>query len=447
MNLAPLLNLLSSPVDENSADTIGSRLPFAEIDSDGIVRGVNSLANIAWGWVEGSRISYDLKIILDGVSSLEASELPLQLGGLVLGVIPNPENKGWIFIGYAPQESNIRDAIVGNNWMSRELNSEFIRSESQDGSREDFGRQYRDRKTLRPEAKMAFISTLSHEIRSPIGSIAGYTELLGKELVQYQRHSGMELPILVFDFLRVLEERTASLQQIVKDLFDLSELQGDDVAVNRESVDLNAVVRRAAVHGVSLLENSLVDLTLKLSDTSIFVMSEAGRLEQIVEYVLSNAIKFTDSGEIIIRSELNGESAVLEIEDTGIGISDEFMPEIFDSLSQEDSRRSRQYNGTGMGLALTQRLLERLGGSIDVKSTKGEGSVFRIEIPVDLCTTDTDDVNIAGAQSGAGFRSARPIQGEGHSHSPRSATGDHHNVRGARDSRSISLQDPYFAPE
>lgn len=381
MNLTSFLDLVSNPADENSAVAIESKLPFAEVDADGIVRRVNSLAKIAWGWEKGTRIPHHLGIVLAGVSDLEATELPLQLGGLLIGVIPQPTNNAWLLIGYAPRETNIRDAIVLKNGARSLNHHESVQSEIPDRTPEDEDLQIRRKESL-SNAKMAFIATLSHEIRSPIGSIAGYTELLVKELAEYQERSGQELPELIFEFLRALQERTTSLRRLVQDLFELSELHGHDQAVESESVDLNEILHQAAARSRPLLENTPVDLKLVLSDSPIMVQSDMKRLRQIIDSVLSNAIKFTDSGEILIRSKLYPGSAVVEIEDTGIGICEEFIPEIFDALSQEDSRRSRAYDGIGMGLALTRRLLDRLGGSIEVTSKKGSGSLFRIQLPV-----------------------------------------------------------------
>ena len=113
-------------------------------------------------------------------------------------------------IGYAPRETNIRDAIVLKNGARSLNHHESVQSEIPDRTPEDEDLQIRRKESL-SNAKMAFIATLSHEIRSPIGSIAGYTELLVKELGEYQERSGQELPELIFEFLRALQERTTSL--------------------------------------------------------------------------------------------------------------------------------------------------------------------------------------------------------------------------------------------
>lgn len=381
MDLNSVLKLLSNPADNGSAGLIDAKLPFAEVDSKGIVCRINSLGKIAWGWIEGTKIPHHVEIALGVVSNEESFELPLQLGGLIVGVIPNPVRQGWMLIGYAPREASIRNAILVKSGKNTDHRSDiFDAAESLQASEEIARRVNKETEAL-SNAKMSFIATLSHEIRSPIGSIAGYTELLEKELMEYQDQNNVVLPQLVFEFLHALSERTSSLQRLVQDLFEVSGLHTGDAAAEMDPVDLHGILRRVCDDSRSLLDTSRVSLIVDLSDSPIHIESNKKWLTQVVENVLWNAIKFTESGEISIRTSKSGRSVIIEIEDTGVGISKEFISQVFDAFSQEDSRRARRYSGTGLGLTLSKKLLERLGGRIEVESEKDVGSLFRIHLP------------------------------------------------------------------
>ncbi len=108
MDLETLLTLAVSPAEKGAAGLGESNLPFAEVNVDGVVCGINSLGKMAWDWKEGNPVSQDLELALKASDRDETSELPVQMGGLIVGVIPQSNENGWYLIGYAPQESKIR---------------------------------------------------------------------------------------------------------------------------------------------------------------------------------------------------------------------------------------------------------------------------------------------------------------------------------------------------
>ena len=108
------------------------------------------------------------------------------------------------------------------------------------------------------------------------------------------------------------------------------------------------------------------------------MLGDPERLEQIVEHLISNAIKFTDEGSITIRTNIDGPKVILQVEDTGIGIAPEYLSELFEPFSQEDYRLNKAYEGSGLGLAITRRLLEGMDAIIRVDSEKGRGSCFEV---------------------------------------------------------------------
>ena len=367
MNLTSLLKLALPPADHVSPGVLELKLPFAEIDTRGVVRRINALGTLAWGWSEETSIPRYVDMALEGASTIQPSELPFQMGGLLIGVIPDTAEGGWMLIGYSAHEKGVRDVITAlqSNGKTPAARKLLTCKEMEEVS----------------QAKMAFISTLSHEIRSPIGAITGFADLAEHELVEFVENPGGELSPLVLEFVRAIGERSKSVQRVVQDLFELSELHNSDLEVDQEPVDIHQALSKAADRCLDSLEQSKVDLKLSYWDASIFVESNSIRLGQIFDSILSNAVKFTESGLITIRTIPEPEHVVIEIEDTGVGISHDFVTRAFDAFSQEDSRRARVYEGTGMGLALSRRLLEKLGGTIDVKSEKGVGSIFIIRLP------------------------------------------------------------------
>jgi signal transduction histidine kinase len=367
MNLTSLLKLALPPADHASPGVLELKLPFAEIDARGVVRRINALGTLAWGWSEETNIPRYVDMALEGASTMQPSELPFLLGGLLIGVIPDTAEGGWMLIGYASNEKGVRDVIRAS------LGEESISSEPEQVATHEAEEE--------SKAKMAFISTLSHELRSPIGAITGYADLVERELMEFAENPEGELSPLVLEFVRAIGERSKSVQRVVKDLFELSELHNSDLGVDHEPVDIHQILSEAADRCVGSLEQSKVDLKLKYWDATIYVESNSIRLGQVFDNILSNAVKFTESGLISVRTIPEPEHVVIEIEDTGVGISHDFVSRAFDAFSQEDSRRARAYEGTGMGLALSRRLLENLGGTIDVSSKKGVGSIFRIRLP------------------------------------------------------------------
>ena len=367
MNLTSLLKLALPPEDHASPGVLQLKLPFAEINARGVVRRINALGTLAWGWSEETNIPKYVDMALEGASTMQPSELPFQMGGLLIGVIPDTAESGWMLIGYASNEKGVRDAIRAPQRMGNSLpaHDDDTEQEAEELSK----------------AKMAFISTLSHEIRSPIGAITGYADLAERELTEFMEKPGGELSPLVLEFVRAIGERSKSAQRVVQDLFELSELHNSDLEVDHEPVDVHQVLSEATDRCVVSVDQLKVELKLNFWDATIFVESNSIRLAQVFDNILSNAVKFTEFGLISVRTIPEPEHVVIEIEDTGVGISNDFVSRAFEAFSQEDSRRSRAYEGTGMGLALSRRLLEKLGGTIEVSSEKGVGSIVRIRLP------------------------------------------------------------------
>ncbi len=231
-------------------------------------------------------------------------------------------------------------------------------------------------------SKTAFIATMSHEVRTPLGAMSGYAQLLQKELTDYEQSSGNVLPEQIHEFANVLTNRTYKLQSLVHDLFELSNLEMGGAVLQKEHLALHSVLKKSAAKVSARLQQKGVALLMTFCSEDPVIVSDAHCLEQILDNVLSNATKFTENGSVTVRTAVRDGKAVIEVEDTGIGISEHYQRELFEAFSQEENWRNRKFDGTGMGLALSRRLLDLLDGKIEVESEKGLGSTFRVLLPL-----------------------------------------------------------------
>lgn len=229
--------------------------------------------------------------------------------------------------------------------------------------------------------KSVFIATMSHEIRTPMGAVNGFAELLYRELADLEEESGRALPPQVTEFLQAIRENSQKLLTLVNDLFDLSNLEVGSAQLRQMPVPLDDLVMRSTSKVAVHLSQKGVDLRVDLDPTEPVVLGDAQRLEQILDILLSNAVKFTDEGSVTVRTRrMEGGRAAIEVTDTGVGISCEYLDHLFTPFQQEDNRLNRRYEGSGLGLSLARRLLDLMDGKIEVKSAKGDGSTFRISL-------------------------------------------------------------------
>jgi PAS domain S-box-containing protein len=220
--------------------------------------------------------------------------------------------------------------------------------------------------------KSAMLANMSHEIRTPLTSIVGLSEVLQENLDGDQAN----LAEIVYKSSQRLKETLTSVLQ-------LSKLEAGAHDLERGPVDLSQV----ADETVKLLHPKAVDQSVDIeatvpADTAVTGEWDEGALTRIVTNLAENAIKFTPAGgTVAVRVHENGEEAVLEVEDSGVGIDEGFLPDIFNAFEQEDSGIDREHEGSGLGLAITKRLTEALGGDIDVESEKGVGTCFTVRLP------------------------------------------------------------------
>lgn len=236
-------------------------------------------------------------------------------------------------------------------------------------------------------AKSEFLANMSHEIRTPMTAILGYTEVLLEEL----RERGA--PHEHLDKLRTIQRNGNYLLELIDDILDLSKIEAGRLIIEPEVFHLPQLLNEI----VSLMrvraESKGLPLILEYKGLiPQLIRSDPVRLRQILINLVGNAIKFTEQGEVRVCVHLSdgveqARKLQIDVIDTGIGISNEKIDQIFEPFTQGDSSTTRKYGGTGLGLTISRRLAQCLGGDITVTSTPGKGSIFSVTIdpgPIDI---------------------------------------------------------------
>lgn len=229
------------------------------------------------------------------------------------------------------------------------------------------------------KAKAAFLGAMSHEIRTPVSGIIGMADLL---------HKNAQAPDQGRWALAVKSSATALLT-VVSDVLEFSRIEGAAVHLARDSVDIEEIVDSALeLHALQAAEQGLWLESVIDADVPQHLTGDAGRIRQIVVNLVNNAVKFTQTGGVLVsvsaRREADGRpSLCVAVEDTGPGIRQEDMHRLFRPFSQLDARASRRFGGTGLGLAICHGLASQMGGRVTVESPSGGGATFRLDLPLD----------------------------------------------------------------
>ena len=226
--------------------------------------------------------------------------------------------------------------------------------------------------------KSNFLSVVSHELKTPLHSIKGFVEII---------RMGKAGPIteLQADFLATVKEQTQVLQRMIEDLLVFSRLEAGQLHLQVETLSLAEIAKRVVQKLAPIAQEKHLQLANQLSESFPLVEGDYIRLEQVLTNLVENAIKFTPAGgRITIGGEDRGETVVIWVQDTGIGIPESEHERIFERFYQVDTSERRAYRGAGLGLTICKHIVERHHGRIWVKSRPGAGSTFYVELPKHL---------------------------------------------------------------
>jgi signal transduction histidine kinase len=235
-------------------------------------------------------------------------------------------------------------------------------------------RLYREAQSA-SEAKSGFMAVMSHELRTPLNAIIGYAELLLLGIPE-------SIPARAADQVTRLRAAAQHLLGLIEEILSFSRLEAGREPLERTRIGVDELAAEVSTVIEPLARARGLVFRIETRTPGLEVESDPVKIRQVLINLLGNAVKFTDRGHVTCTVSGDGTDALFTIRDTGIGIAPEHLGRIFEPFWQAEAHPARRVSGTGLGLSVTQRLLETLGGKIAVESARGEGTTFRVRIPL-----------------------------------------------------------------
>src|SRR5688572_14388668 len=321
----------------------------------------------------GTAISRRSRMTLTDPSS--GRELPVEV---VSGKIINEHGEPSVIV------SVVHDLTkqVENERLYEELKKfsaqleERIRAATADLEAQNLKLQWQSQELARANRlKSEFLASMSHELRTPLNAVLGHTSLLLDRLFG-------EVTVQQIDSLARIRAAGQHLQALIDDILDLAKIESGKMPLHIEEIALADVVTEVAQQLEPMVRKKGLDATYRVADQAMFVHTDRTKLKQILLNLLSNAVKFTQQGWVRLTASRSDDQVAIVVSDSGIGIKREHLDAIWEDFRQIDQSRTREFGGTGLGLSITRKLLERLGGSVQVESGYGVGTTFTVWLPM-----------------------------------------------------------------
>ncbi len=224
-------------------------------------------------------------------------------------------------------------------------------------------------------SKRDFVSNAAHELRSPMTSINGFVEGMLDGTIPAEKHRM---------YLEIVSSEVKRLTKLVKSMLDLSRIESGRDKLNLQTVDINEMIRRIIIRFSQKIENKGIIPEIDITDGKLLVSADADKIEEVLQNLVDNAVKFTPEGKKIALSCVKkGELAYISVKDEGVGISDDELKFIWDRFYTVDKAHTGHKSGTGLGLAIVKSIIEQHGQTINVKSQQGKGTEFVFTL---MCT-------------------------------------------------------------
>ncbi len=225
------------------------------------------------------------------------------------------------------------------------------------------------------KARKDFVIATSHELKTPLTAIKGYTETLQDEIKDPQQK----------EFIEIINHNISRLEKIVEDLINLSQIEDNDAKLVLETVDIKKIVENVVSLYMKKAREKGIEFKINIQDLPL-INADGFRIEQMLVNLIDNSVRYTEKGEISICISYQKDSATIKIEitDTGIGIPHQHLPRIFERFYVVDKARSRQTGGTGLGLSIVKHIVLLHNGTIDVESEENKGTKFTIHLPLKI---------------------------------------------------------------
>ncbi len=223
--------------------------------------------------------------------------------------------------------------------------------------------------------RQEFVANVSHELKTPLSSIKAYAETLREGAIYDERHNTL--------FVQRIEDQADRLHRLILDLLALARIEAGQKTYEIDDVEVYPVVEACLEHHATSAEAKSIELTTNSPLTPVLVRTDEEALRQILDNLVNNGIKYTsEGGRVSVGWRVDEDDALIEVVDTGIGIAPEDQARLFERFYRVDKARSRELGGTGLGLSIVKHLAQFFGGSVGVHSTPGEGSTFKVRLPL-----------------------------------------------------------------
>jgi len=321
-----------------------------------IIRPLSSLTEITKNITDTGNLDQKVEINAKG----EIQDLASSFTSMIAKIHEQEKLKNYAFKELSSYRDRLEDLVRERTTQLETTNKDLLKE--------------KNRAEEADQLKSAFLATMSHELRTPLNSIIGFTGIiiqgLAGPLNQEQEKQ-----------LSMVQQSARHLLALINDVLDISKIEAGELNITKKPVDVEKAIESVIATLKKSAEDKGLQIIADISPETGYVTGDQRRIEQILINIINNAIKFTESGTIKIKSTLKDNNVQISVCDTGIGIDEEQMGRLFQPFHQIDTGTTRKHDGTGLGLSISKKLTELHGGVISVTSTPGQGSEFIVTIP------------------------------------------------------------------